>query len=341
MFWENRRLVVIFLNSRPTKEAAMQALITKKWAQLSPWTLILLLVVFQGHTWCVLLAKEWHRWGTPWKQDNENWVMLNFIPYLQIFLVKFLEGWELTLLRDVLHTVCKRRVLPAGRSGVCESRRRTSGSPLFSVCLPTSSPTSSPPSHPLLHVQTLPGSPTVGVIVKPGSTKRGSGSAASSSSRVARVAKERSCPPRPSAAAGLQWPCGRRRQKRVDQLLALSHSIQHGEGVVWGYVQIFPQFIKFDGIFIKANFCQNHECKKRVAFHNLCGSNINRVSAQADKLRQIKNVNCGGIFMILWTRTPLYFLCTPHVSAIPDIVAHSSLHASVKIWSRDRSLLQL
>ena len=83
-----------------------------------------------------------------------------------------------------MHTVCKRRVLPAGRSGVCESRRRTSGSPLFSVCLPTSSPTSSPPSHPLLHVQTLPGSPTVGVIVKPGSTKRGSGSAAAAAAEL-------------------------------------------------------------------------------------------------------------------------------------------------------------
>ena len=30
MFWENRRLVVIFLKSRPTKEAAMQVLITQK-----------------------------------------------------------------------------------------------------------------------------------------------------------------------------------------------------------------------------------------------------------------------------------------------------------------------
>ena len=29
---------------------------------MSFWTLILLLVVFQGHTWCILLAKESHRW---------------------------------------------------------------------------------------------------------------------------------------------------------------------------------------------------------------------------------------------------------------------------------------
>ena len=55
------------------------------------------------------------------------------------------------------------------------------------------------------------------------------------------------------------------------------------------------------------------------------------IRSSRQTISNINNVNCGGLFMILWTRTPLYFLCTPHVSAIPDIVAHSSLHASVKI----------
>ena len=147
--------------------------------------------------------------------------------------MKFIVSYKFTLFLKLFSThIAREKGASCWQDSVCESRR--SGSPLFSVCLPNPSPPFLPSFF-----STFRRCPAVRVDVEEWwnldrpNVAVGQKQQQQNSSKQQQlpVSKERNWP-RPKA--GLQWPCGRRRQKR-------------------GVAQSLPQLIP------PSNWCSNAE----------------------------------------------------------------------------------